>query len=880
MASSWSTRFADLPFRRKMLLLPTVSAAALGITLLVHVRYDLLGSQLSAQIENGYYPSQELSRDLEETLAGIQHGLQDAVASRDDSRLVLPDSLHEVFLGQMRQARANPVANVPELTRIEENFDDYYALARSTTLRMIHRETGGRIDGAVATTSKQYITIRQMLDTQHARDRHAVSAAFYAARHLHLLGAVVGVAISLACVIVVTALSLIVIKSLTSPVNRVVEVANRLAKGDLQIDIPVTSKDEIGQLLMAMREMVSYLREMAGVAELIAAGDISADVRPRSAEDSFGCSLREMSGYLREMAGVADRISAGDLTIDVVPRSKADRFGHAFLAMVAHLATNIEELQASESTNRQLTEHSSATRERLGHLLRSSPAVIYSRDLHEGRRPFTFVGQNITALLGCNSATIQEDPARWSDRVHVEDARQAATALNMAAELGQFACEYRVKHETGGYRWIHDEMRRVVGEGGGIEIVGWWLDVTERREAENALHQSETQLRLSQKMEAVGRLAGGIAHDFNNVLTAILSYSDMALETLEADNPLTEDILEIKKAAQRAANLTRQLLAFSRQQVLQLAVLDLNGVVVEMGAMLQRLIGEDVKLVVAPSEQGSMVRADLGQLQQVIMNLAVNARDAMPDGGSLTLSTSSITLDAATAAGWEAGAEPGPYVQLAVSDTGHGMSAEVQKKIFEPFFTTKEVGKGTGLGLATVYGIVRQSGGYILVDSTVGQGTTFRIYLPEVDENVSDYTAPAAHAPSDGTETILLVEDEESVRMLARRILQRRGYRVFDAGQAEEALVELARIPDTIDLLLTDVVMPGIRGPELAKQVTAQRPNIGVLYMSGYTDRDLIDPDPSDGVHRLLQKPFTPDGLATAVRAAIDEHRARAALRV
>jgi len=841
---------------------------------LVNVRFDLLTTRLSARIEDGYYPSQESTRDLEETLAAIQQGLRDAVATRDESQLDLPDSLRDVFLRQIRQVRANPVASAPEIGTLEEAFNDYYALARATTQRMIRQEPGERINSAIATMSKQYVTIKQMLDIQQARDRHAVAAAFYSGRRLQRLGTIVGVAINLASVIVVTALSLIVIRSLTRPVSRAVAVANRLAKGDLQVDIPVTSTDEIGQLLLAMREMVSYLREMAGVAELIAGGDVSAEVSPRSAEDSFGSALRDMSGYLKEMAAIADRISAGELTIDVVPRSKADRFGHAFLTMVAHLATNIEELQASENTNRELAENLSAAQERLGHLLRSSPAVIYSRDL-DGDRPFTFVGQNLTALLGCGPDALQQDAGFWASRVHAEDARQAASALNMAAELSHFACEYRVRHQTGGYRWIHDEMRRVIRDGAGNEIVGWWLDVTERREAENALHRSETQLRLSQKMEAVGRLAGGIAHDFNNVLTAILSYSDMALETLDADNPLAEDVLEIKKAAQRAANLTRQLLAFSRQQVLQLAVLDLDTVTADMCSMLRRLIGEDVKLVVLPGAKGSLVRADVGQLQQVIMNLAVNARDAMPTGGYLTLATSRIGLDAAAAAEWEADAKPGPYLQLAVSDTGHGMTAEVQKKIFEPFFTTKEVGKGTGLGLATVYGIVRQSGGYILVDSTVGQGTTFRICLPQVDEEVSQDSPPVVHQPSDGTETILLVEDEESVRVLARRILQRRGYRVFDARQADEALEELARIPEPLDLLLTDVVMPGIRGPELAKRVTARRPNIGVLFMSGYTDRDLIDRDPADGEQRLLQKPFTPESLVLAVRAAIDNHRAR-----
>ena len=389
-------------------------------------------------------------------------------------------------------------------------------------------------------------------------------------------------------------------------------------------------------------------------------------------------------------------------------------------------------------------------------------------------------------------------------------------------------------------------------------------DVTQRRDL-------EAQLLQAQKMEAVGQLAGGVAHDFNNLLTVISSYSEMLLDDLDADAPGRGDLEEIKHAAARAAALTRQLLAFSRKQVLQPRVLDLNTeVLAGLEKMLRRLIGEDIELVTTLASDLALVHADPGQLEQVVVNLAVNARDAMPNGGRLTIETANAELGADDA-GRHIGVQPGHYVMLAVSDTGTGMSGETLGRMFEPFFTTKEQGKGTGLGLATVHGIVKQSAGDIWVYSEPGQGTTFKIYLPRVEEPSA---MPAAVAPSQlehgGQETILLVEDDDALRVLARKILVSRGYTVLDARNGEDALAVIERVAQRIDLVATDAVMPGMSGRALAERVGTLRPTTRVLLMSGYTDDDMIRRGILDPRIAFLQKPFTPGALARKVREVLD----------
>ncbi len=389
-----------------------------------------------------------------------------------------------------------------------------------------------------------------------------------------------------------------------------------------------------------------------------------------------------------------------------------------------------------------------------------------------------------------------------------------------------------------------------------------------RQQAEAQLLRTEEQLRQAQKMEAVGRLAGGVAHDFNNLLTVILSYADMVLKDVEPTARTRSGVEEIQRAATRAADLTRQLLLFSRQKALAPTVLDLSELVTRMEGMLRRLLGEDIDLALGCPGTLAKVRADPGSIEQVVVNLAVNARDAMPGGGKLTIETGNVVLGDAYAK-QHLGVKPGPHVVLAVSDTGTGMDRATQSRIFEPFFTTKGPGKGTGLGLSTVFGIVQQSEGSIWVYSEPGLGTTFKIYFPVADSAVEAPRPSALPAALHGSETILVVEDEEQVRDVARDILERHGYRVLVAAGPGEALLLSEKHPGDIDLLLTDVVMPSMSGPELARRLATSRPAMRLLCMSGYTDDSVVRRGALAAEMAFIEKPFTPETLTTVVRKVL-----------
>jgi PAS domain S-box-containing protein len=392
-------------------------------------------------------------------------------------------------------------------------------------------------------------------------------------------------------------------------------------------------------------------------------------------------------------------------------------------------------------------------------------------------------------------------------------------------------------------------------------------DVTERRALEK-------QLSMAAKMEAVGRLSGGIAHDFNNLLGVIIGYSQVLRRKLDPNSPLKEHAEEVEKAAQRAVSLTRQLLAFSRQQILTLAVVDLNTLVSDMQKMLPRLIGEDIAIDIDLDPSLGTTKADQGQIEQVVMNLAVNARDAMPNGGKLQIETANRELDEYYCSE-HPGAKPGRYIMLAMTDSGAGMTQQTLAHIFEPFFTTKEVGKGTGLGLATVYGIVKQSGGYIWVDSALGFGSSFQIYLPRVEESVSKSTVEAPTDNLRGTETILLVEDADALRKLAHSFLADHGFQVITASSGEEALRVAELYGHPIDLLVTDVVMPGMNGRALADRLLAKQPKLKVLYISGYTDSFIAGHGVLEAGTFLLHKPFTEEVLIRKVRDVLDGRSSR-----
>ena len=396
-------------------------------------------------------------------------------------------------------------------------------------------------------------------------------------------------------------------------------------------------------------------------------------------------------------------------------------------------------------------------------------------------------------------------------------------------------------------------------------------DITELKRAEEEKAVLQEQLRQSQKVEAVGCLAGGIAHDFNNLLTVIKGYSQLSSIELKEGDPLRGNIDEIQNAADRAASLTRQLLAFSRRQVMEMKVLDLNTLLRDLEKMLRRVIGEEIEMVIQLAEDLGRVRADVGQIEQAIMNLAVNAKDAMPSGGKLTIETTNVELDESYARS-HVDVKPGHYVMFSVSDTGVGMTPEVRERIFEPFFTTKEKGKGTGLGLSTTYGIVKQTEGHIWVYSVQGKGTTFKIYFPRVNEPLEEIRKEVLKEELPrGNETILIVEDEEEVRKLTAKILERQGYGILETFNGDDALLACERCKGPIHLMLADVIMPGMSGSELAKLLKPLYPEIKILYMSGYTDNAIVRHGVLEKGVNYIQKPFTIEGLARKVRKVLDK---------
>jgi PAS domain S-box-containing protein len=462
-----------------------------------------------------------------------------------------------------------------------------------------------------------------------------------------------------------------------------------------------------------------------------------------------------------------------------------------------------------------------------------------------------------TELLQVNLAQIYRNP---SDHQKVNE---------LLLQQGSFIdVEVEWKRKDGSPITVRSSGWPIKDENGRVAFLELFAeDVTERRALER-------QLRMAQKMEAVGRLSGGIAHDFNNLLGVIIGYSQVLKRSLKPENPLYAHAEEIEKASQRAVSLTRQLLAFSRQQVLEPVILNLNALLTDMEKMLPRLIGEDIALALALDPTLAQVKADPGQVEQVIMNLAVNARDAMPDGGQLTIQTANVNLDAAYTH-QHPGSRVGSYVMLRVTDTGTGMDPEIQAQIFEPFFTTKERDKGTGLGLATVYGVVKQSGGYIAVDSEKGKGASFSVYLPRVEHAVAalDLSTVPPVTSVRGSETILLVEDEESLRKLADMFLRDNGYQVLAAGDGAQALQLARQHTGPIHLLLTDVVMPGINGRVLAERLAPGQPGMKILYMSGYTDSFIAGHGVLEAGSHLLHKPFTEETLTRKVRELLDANR-------
>ncbi len=497
---------------------------------------------------------------------------------------------------------------------------------------------------------------------------------------------------------------------------------------------------------------------------------------------------------------------------------------------------------------------------------------LISETTIDGR--FVYVSPKYREILGYAAEDLLGTMA--SDLIHSEDKAEilAAAQAGMKTQEARLL-KVRIRDRSGRWHWMESQIRRYRGRAGEPLVVVISRDVTERRAAEEALRQSQEQLIQSQKMEAIGRLAGGVAHDFNNLLTAITGYGDLLLDELGPDHPLRADAEEIIRAAEQAGGLTRQLLAFSRRQLLQPRVIDLNALVADVDRLLRRLIGEHIDLVSSLDGQLWPVKVDPGQMEQLILNLAVNARDAMLRGGRLSIRTSNRVVDDESASR-HPGVSPGEWVTLSVRDTGIGMNSDTLDRIFEPFFTTKATGKGTGLGLSMVYGIVEQSGGKIRVTSEPDRGSTFTVYLPRTEEDPEEIESHPILEDFRGDETVLLVEDAEPVRRMLRRYLDKHGYRVLEAASGVEALRLVRHHEGPLDLLMTDVVLPKLDGQALARRLQASHPSLKVLYMSGFSDEALVENGMLEGSVALIQKPFSPPDLLRRARSVLAAPAVRA----
>jgi PAS domain S-box-containing protein len=570
---------------------------------------------------------------------------------------------------------------------------------------------------------------------------------------------------------------------------------------------------------------------------------------------------RRITGPLANLRQAAEGLGSGDYT------RRAPEEGHAELVEVARAFNKM----AAETEGHVVALKESEQRFRS--LITATAQIVWWAD------PEGNVYQPIPSWQAFTGRTFDETKgAGWIGSIHPDDASNAVRVWTEAVkERSLHETEYRIRRHDGQYRWFIVRAVPILSVDGKVrEWVATCTDISKRKEAEEKLKNKELELQRSQRLDAVGKLAGGIAHDFNNLLAAIMGPAELAMGQLQEGHPVRDDLRDIRNAALRASELTRKLLAFGRQTVMTPVVLDVNEGVESAGRLLRRLIGESIKLELAPRATHATVRTDRTQFEQVIVNLAVNARDAMPEGGRLTIETETVDIPAGASEQYR-GLTPGRYVLLAVSDTGTGMDADTQKQIFEPFFTTKSHEKGTGLGLSTVYGIVRQSGGDIWVYSEVGHGSVFKVFLPYVDAKATDQPSNQDHVTPRGSETVLLAEDEDGIRRVSVRLLTELGYQVIAARNGEEAVGLAAKHNGSIDILLSDVVMPEMNGLELWDRLRMDRPALPALFISGWASDAVVRHGILDGQVPFLQKPFSSRQLGLKLREILDARNGSAA---
>lgn len=832
--------------------------------------------------------------------ASARRSIERARGDRDLMRAALVGPNGIVILGSHRADEGKHVAETPLAPAeapLRETLD-------SRAIHLDYAEDSARFLGTFPVVLSDLPGNIQSGDSSVLVTLHSLEMPFAFARaDARRRLAAAAVLLALFCLLLWVFLS----RVLLSRINALARATDRIAGGEFEADVAVRGHDELAQLSQSLHRMGSRLAQ--GDAELRRnekfyrsiienIQDIVSIVDRDLRFVYVSASTTRISGYSPEwfigksaFVSVNEEDAANNRRVmEAVLSGKSDmgefesRFDQAD-GTVAVYHTVCRRMQSEDGAPQLLMASRNVSQlKRVEMALRESESRFNSLfdSLRDGAwaistdgPQFIYANRAVEEIYGRSIQELQADPEFWIECAHPEDREIARQSIRDVDEKGSADVEYRIVRPDGTVRWIHERKQLIYdAEGRPIRKGGLISDVTEARMAAEEKERLEAQLRQTQKMEAVGTLAGGVAHDFNNLLTAINGYADLLLDAMGEEHELSDEVREIRTAGERAAALTRQLLLFSRHDIIEARSLDLNELVRNLGRMLRRLIGEHIEFRSELDDEPILIWADPGQIEQVIVNLMVNARDAMETGGTLTIRTGRVDFADEDSLDGER-VTPGAYARLTVRDTGCGMSEEVRARIFEPFFTTKEVGKGTGLGLATIYGIIRQSLGYITVDSKEGEGSTFDVYLPLAPPKEGSGEADSsAGTRRGGSETILFVEDEKVVREVGVRVLAMQGYRVLAAADGEEALEQARAAGGRIDLVVSDMVMPRMTGRGLVARLLELYPTIRILLVSGYADRRLGgDGDLPENLP-FLQKPYDPHTLAARVREILDSEPA------